>query len=377
MINHIQLKNFKCFEDMQLDLSYLTLITGVNGMGKSTIIQSLLLLRQSYDERYLNVDKKVLLKGELVNLISGDELRYSLANDPIINISVDFSSGNVIDLNINSGSSSNLLPVFGVPDEKIFQESLFQPTFCYLYADRLAPQELYSKTKASRHNGRLGPKNGELAASLLFTVADHNAMLPIKELKHPKAEDNNIYKNVSAWLSEIAYPGMQIRAEEATADTIKLNYLFGRGNSSSNVAYSPVSVAFGFSYVLPVILAILTAEPGSLLLIENPEAHLHPSAQSKMGMLLALAAQNGVQVVVETHSDHLLNGIRLMVKGSGAWGKMDENKILIHYFNSELNEDFDQHYKTTLKLNNSGKLDGWPNGFFDEWEKNLRSLIRS
>ena len=124
------------------------------------------------------------------------------------------------------------------------------------------------------------------------------------------------------------------------------------------------------------MLGILTAEPGSLLLIENPEAHLHPAAQAKMGKLLALSAQYGVQIIVETHSDHLLNGIRLLVKGDKEWDKVDSDKIIVHYFNSELEDDFDKRYKDTLKINPSGKLDGWPVGFFDEWEKNLRTLVK-
>lgn len=376
MIKYLKLENFKCFDELELEIAPLTLITGVNGMGKSSAIQSLLLLRQSFDERYLQVDNQVLLKGELVNLVNGDALRYALAKTGHVKITVGFDSKKEAEWDINAASSSNKLKCKTNADSSIYEESLFSESFAYLYAERLAPQEGYLKSKESRHNGRLGTRNGELAASLLYSVADKNTVLPIPALKHKNAEDNYIHKNISAWLSEIVYSGVQIRAEESTPNTIELNYSFTRGKFSGNQKYSPVNVAFGFSYVLPVVVGILTAEPGSLLLIENPEAHLHPGAQAKMGKLLALAAQHGVQIIVETHSDHLLNGIRLLVKGDTGWDKVDSDKIIVHYFNSELEDDFDKRYKDTLKINPSGKLDGWPVGFFDEWEKNLRTLVK-
>lgn len=376
MITYLKLENFKCFDELELDLAPLTLITGVNGMGKSSVIQSLLLLRQSFDERYLQVDKEVLLKGELVNLVSGDALRYVFAKTGHVKIAVGFNNNKEAEWDIDAASAANKLKCKTNADEGIYKESLFNEDFAYLYAERLAPQENYLKTKEARHNGRLGTRNGELAASLLFSVADKNTMLPIPALKHKDAGDNYIHNNVSAWLSEIVYSGVQIRAEESTPNSIELNYSFSENNFSGNQKYSPVNVAFGFSYVLPVILGILTAKQGSLLLIENPEAHLHPAAQTKMGRLLALAAQHNVQIIIETHSDHLLNGVRLLVKGDKEWGKVDAEKILVHYFNSESENGFDKRYKDTLKIKPSGKLDGWPVGFFDEWEKNLRTLVK-
>ncbi|MCR2307254.1 AAA family ATPase, partial [Salmonella enterica] len=51
-----------------------------------------------------------------------------------------------------------------------------------------------------------------------------------------------------------------------------------------------------------------------MLIIENPESHLHPAGQSLMGKLCSIAANNGVQLIVESHSDHFLNGIRVAVK---------------------------------------------------------------
>lgn len=78
--------------------------------------------------------------------------------------------------------------------------------------------------------------------------------------------------------------------------------------------FTAQNVGFGISYVLPIVLALVKAKKGELIILENPEAHLHPRGQRKMGELIARAAQGGVQVIVETHSDHILNGIRFVCK---------------------------------------------------------------
>jgi len=373
MIKFLQLKNFKCFSDIMVDFSNLTVITGVNGMGKSSIIQSLLLLRQSFDERYLQVDQVVQLNAELINLQNGDALRYSWADDKEIDIIIGFENDIESSFTIDSASQESKLNVNVNGSD--WKTNLFNSNFAYLYAERLAPQATYLKNRDMRSKSRLGSKNGDLAASLLFSLAEKGEKLPIPALKHPDAEDDFVHKNVSEWISDIVYAGVQLRAEEETANSIKLSYVVERGSKKGNATYSPLAVAFGFSYVLPVILGVLTAQPGSLLIIENPEAHLHPSAQTKMGKLLALAAQNGVQIIIETHSDHLVNGIRLMVKGLPKLQKLDTDKVLLHYFNSFVVDDLDDRYADTLKIFDDGKLDGWPTGFFDEWEKSLISLV--
>src|SRR4029079_13492459 len=73
----------------------------------------------------------------------------------------------------------------------------------------------------------------------------------------------------------------------------------------------PTNIGFGVTYALPIIVAGLLAAPGSLFLVENPEAHLHPAGQSRIGRFLATLAAAGVQVIAETHTDPARNGVRL------------------------------------------------------------------
>jgi len=72
----------------------------------------------------------------------------------------------------------------------------------------------------------------------------------------------------------------------------------------------PIHVGFGLTQMLPIIVAALSGEREGILLIENPEVHLHPAGQALVGQFLVDVARAGVQVIVETHSDHVLNGIR-------------------------------------------------------------------
>ena len=149
------------------------------------------------------------------------------------------------------------------------------------------------------------------------------------------------------------------------SEDLRLTYTVG--DVAKENVFSPLNTAFGNSYLLPIIVAVLTAKKGGLILLENPEAHLHPAAQFRLGKLLAMAAEQGIQLIVETHSDHLLNGIRVAAKN----GQISSDNVAIQYFV----EHDGCHDAQRIVLNNDGELDCWPQGFFDEWEKALDSLI--
>ena len=98
--------------------------------------------------------------------------------------------------------------------------------------------------------------------------------------------------------------------------------------SSDTDFHRPVHAGFGLTQVLPIVVAALSANDGDLLLIENPEVHLHPAGQAAVGEFLAEIASAGVQVLIETHSDHVLNGVRRAVKG----GMLTSDHVALHFF---------------------------------------------
>lgn len=131
------------------------------------------------------------------------------------------------------------------------------------------------------------------------------------------------------------------------------------------LALRPANVGFGLSYALPVCVAGLTAQPGHLFIVENPEAHLHPAGQSATGRFLARLAGVGVQTIVETHSDHVINGMRLALAEEGV---LPVDDAIIHYFG--VTERF------VIKMSGGGRLSDWPQGFFDQGDIDLASLAR-
>ena len=146
------------------------------------------------------------------------------------------------------------------------------------------------------------------------------------------------------------------------------NFIHGK-DSTANI--KPKNVGFGLTYALPVVTAILKSKPNDLLIIENPESHLHPAGQAMVGKLCCLAASGGVQIIIESHSDHFLNGIRVGVKEK----LLSHEKVRLFF----LERPFDQNTHSSIVQNPSideqGRLDYWPEGFFDEWDKQLDNLL--
>jgi predicted ATPase len=98
--------------------------------------------------------------------------------------------------------------------------------------------------------------------------------------------------------------------------------------------YHATNVGFGISCTLRIVVVLLASPPGSLIIIEHPEGHLHPSGQTKIGKLISLAASSGIQVIIETHSGHILNGIRVSVHG----GLIKPDDIQFNHFQRRENK---------------------------------------
>ena len=193
--------------------------------------------------------------------------------------------------------------------------------------------------------------------------------LQVTSLKNDSAKDTTILRNVSAWLNYIMGYAMDVKAEETEKDT-EAKYIYSISNKlGEEKTLSPLNVPFGTNYLLPIVFAILTAPVGSMILIENPESHLHPAAQGRIGELIARCAQAGVQIIVETHSDHLMNGIRYACKK----GWLDSNNLEMDLIG--LDSDGRTHVRKHVDINDKGNIESWIPGFFDEWEQALGRML--
>ncbi|WP_405717087.1 DUF3696 domain-containing protein [Streptomyces sp. NBC_00046] len=395
MIDCLTLHNFKAFQQAELQLGPLTLLTGLNSSGKSSVLQSIALLRQSFEAGDLAVserrsearrggsqgsvaDQGFLLNGELVGLGTGVDVLHEDfpgGGEPLIGLGVDegpYHYGWLVEYE----AEQNLLPLFQA-DLPLTSEGAAAPTgpeavtpsfftapFQYLHADRISPAEFYPRDHhAVIGRGFLGVR-GEHTVNFLR----HHAGDPVLEgpLRHPRAASVLLRDQAAAWMGDLC-PGVDIQADAIEgADAVRLSYGF-QGQEGATRRRRPSNVGFGLTYVLPIVVACLTARPSSLVLLENPEAHLHPQGQTRMAELAAAAAAQGAQVIMETHSDHVLNGVRLAVKK----GRLAPEQAVFHYFRG----DGTGVEVVSPRVNPDGKLDQWPTGFFDELENTLDQLI--
>ena len=372
MITSVTLNNFKCFEHLYIPLRKMTLIAGVNGAGKSSVIQSLLLLRQSCLDKDTDWKQALVISSGLVELEDASQLLYAGADvkNPNIHIEVENDELDTIAFDMEAYTTNNTAKVTytGDLDKAKLNWPLFRNDFVYLYADREHPQTKYIK-KTSRLDSRLGDKFANNTAFRLAKAVNTNEQLAVKELKHQSVADQTVAKNVNAWINYVMGSSVGVTAEETEKDKEARLVYSVRNKQGEELQLSPLNMPFGNSYVLPVVLAVLTAPKDSMILIENPESHLHPSAQIRLGELLSRAAMAGVQIVVETHSDHLMNGIR-MACHQGLIGNNDIEMDLIG-----VEKDGVTHSRQNVSLDKEGYVENWIPGFFDEWETALKSLI--
>ncbi|MFI9106656.1 DUF3696 domain-containing protein [Streptomyces fildesensis] len=372
--------NFKGFQHAELPLGPLTLLTGLNSSGKSSVLQGLALLHQSYASgdlaQLVRDEHGFLLNGELVRLGTGRDVLNEdfLGDEPRITLAVTEDAYHY-EWTVGYEAEQNLLPLVSTrspatedlgperPEgDATVNPAYFTAGFQYLHADRITPAERYPRDhQVAISRGFLGVRGEHTVNYLRHHAGDE---VPEGPLRHPKAaEPGRLGDQVVAWLGELC-PGVNVQTAviEGT-DTVRLSYGFG----STGTRRRPTNVGFGLTYALPIVVACLTARAGGLVLLENPEAHLHPRGQTAMAELAAASAAQGAQLIIETHSDHVLNGARLAVKRS----VLAPDQAVVHYFRgngagSEV---------STPKIDENGLLDQWPHGFFDEIENTLDQLL--
>ena len=365
MIEKINISNFKCFKNLELNLGALNLFSGQNGMGKSTVIQALLLLRQSHKHGYLQ-QKKVCLNGDYIQLGTGWDILHEYAE-------VDMNFGyETIQLNVMENSKSLPIKIKYAKDSDVLYTvvpygirgfSLFG-SFEYLNAERTSPQTIYPRSSFHTETMQQLGIHGEFTVHYLSKYQDMSL-----SWDSCTGEEKTLKGAVQYWLNDIS-PNIKIELQDVdSTDLSKIGYYFADKEKSNT--FRPTNIGFGVSYVLPVIVALLKAKRGSIVVIENPEAHLHPKGQRKMGELIAKCASTGVQIFIETHSDHVLNGIRIAVKKS----IIKNTDVRLYFFSKSISRGGSESIVTEPKINESGKLDFWPEDFFDEWEKALDEII--
>lgn len=171
----------------------------------------------------------------------------------------------------------------------------------------------------------------------------------------------DVFKKINFWFRKLGFGEVSIKPLTeslytllVTHPTIRKTIKKGHQDLEVNIA----SVGFGASQILPVIVEGFYAPENAIIIIEQPEIHLHPRLQAEMGDLLIDIAKTGKRLIIETHSEHLL----LRIQRKIAEGSIPKEDVAVYYF--ELKEDGAEI--TELQLDEFGRFTNWPAGFFEE-----------
>ncbi len=224
----------------------------------------------------------------------------------------------------------------------------------YITAERVGPREVY--ILEDRQAAPVVGPIGEHAVSVLHWGRDEHVLDELVLSEAPPTRLRQVEERMRTLFPGCALEIVQV--PQANAVTLGLR------TSDATDFHRPVHVGFGLTQIFPIVIAALSAAKEDILLIENPEVHLHPAGQAFVGQFLADVARAGVQVIVETHSDHVLSGIRRSVKA----GRLAAEQVAIHFFRPR---SADAPQVLSPILDDSGNIDAWPEGFFDQFDKDM------
>ena len=351
MIKELNIKFLKSIDDLSIKCKNLNIITGVNSSGKSTVLQSILLAYQTFFHESISERKITSLNGELISLgdfrenkniyTRSDKISIGLKFDNKKNLKIDFIESDEYSCDVNitpSTKNKGIDEVFNIK---------------YLSCNRIGSQDVYKKDYS--HNG-IGI-NGEYALDYL----ERHKTDPLeKELIRDESSDTLI-SQVNYWLSRII--NATITTENITGtDVVKVEYKIGDGRPSR-----PKNVGSGISYLISIIILCLSSSKGDILLIENPEIHLHPRAQSMVCQFLNYIANSGRQLFVETHSDHIFNGIRAGI----ATNEITNEKAGVFF----LYIDGGCTKANEVQFGKNGRIVNYRKDLFDQFDLDLNKML--
>ncbi|MDG5750461.1 DUF3696 domain-containing protein [Qipengyuania sp. XHP0211] len=361
-LTSLRIEQFKCFADLQVPLRHLTLFTGFNGAGKSTAIQSLLLLAQgaksgswvaSAPESFVPLNGDIVRLGSIGDVVRagapGGRVRFEVASDT-----------ETIELSLTGRSGARVLSAEatdGSPNDQLLRSL---DRLVHISAVRSGPADSFPMPDRPHTGVPDVGVDGRFASYWYHARADE----PVAATRClPGSEGDTFRRQLDAWLDFLA-PGANANVQILpVASALALQFrLSGTGEWKR-----PANVGYGLTYAFPILVQLLASAEGDVVVIDSPEAHLHPQAQSRMGRLLAAFAAAGVQILVETHSDHVLNGVRLAV----ADGVMPAAELGILFFAGASETD---HGVTIPVTDVTGRIDSWPEGFFDQIDNDVARL---
>lgn len=366
MIKKYTIQNFKNHAHTALSLSNLNILTGLNGMGKSSVIQSMLLLRDSYAKNpsmstlYTDIDSvDIVDSASLVNcnLEKNQDVMHLCIESDACTLQFNYQ------FSIEDKDTLSAIDTDAPKDIKSC--SLFTDDFQYLSAFRSGPQPSYGSSSVVDKHRQMSLKLGMGEFAVYFLHKFQGEDIPLTELMYPDSTSRSLYDQTELWMTEISR-GIKFKLDQ-NGKSVNLSFGYERPGKPT-VYHNAMNTGYGVSYILSVIVSILSARPGSLIIVENPESHIHPSGQSALMRMISIAARNGVQFIIETHSDHILNGALVNAKKN----VISKDQISVYYFDVDEKLNSNPHL---LKIEDNGRIQTAPEGFFDQMDADTEVLF--
>lgn len=353
MLNKLFISGFKAIDEVELEINNLTLLMGMNSSGKSTVIQSILLAIQNSSFE----NNSSYLNGLLVSLGEFHQVRNYIKNSKDIIIKLQSNECDIAEFKfyeengkvilIKNISSKSLKGFLNIQNKNIR----------YLSSERIGSKDIYEI------NYNRITDIGFLGEYAIDFIEQNKSTIVNEDLILDKETGKTLESQVNYWLKYIINSEIQTNSIEGT-DVVKASY---RVQNNSRY-FRPKNVGAGMGYLISIIITLLSSEKGNINLIENPEIHLHPRAQSRLMEFMTFISDKGVKVIIETHSDHIFNGLRKSILQT----KIKLEDVSAYYF--DLNEDGISKVNPVV-FNEKGKVRNYYEGLFDQFDEDLDVLL--
>lgn len=327
MIQKIRVSAFKSIRNIEVNCAKLNLFVGTNSSGKSTFLQALLLLtQQELNGKYISIgDFREVRNYYMPNNAIKIEIWDKNTTKPAW---IEFTE----DKEKESYSIKTSMDEIYAYDDYEFEnyydsEQTYyldsEDGFHYLSCHRMGVNDIYPKNMLDMSDFGI---DGEYA--LAFLLKNESHQVPDEVVVKDDTTTNSLLEQVNYWLNYIVGTTLSINDIKKT-NYLQVKYNNNPANASSEALYCrPVNVGSGISYLISIIITCLGAQSDSIIIIENPEIHLHPKAQSRLCDFLCFISNAGRQLFIETHSDHIFNGLRVGV----TTGKVLQDDITVNFF---------------------------------------------
>ena len=347
----LHIEGFKCFEDIHLELNNMTLFTGANASGKSSVIQSLLLLKYASETGDAKAELNLDETRYAFDFGNADTLINRECKSDSVTIEIDCIGGVRFD---GGKQNQNRKLVTEVIHHEVLN-SFFGNNLTYFSAERQGPRYEYLLRQLEENNcGCHGENTGNVVNANWNTRIEGNRL--------PKQAEQQVLFNIAIdqWVDYI-FPGISVRVNPVGSQ----NFQVMIRDQNHDVTTNSTNIGFGISYALPILVGTLLADKDSWVVVENPEAHIHAKAQSNMGYFLGMMAAAGLRIVVETHSEHVVNGVR---RAAVVGKRLQAEDVNIYFFKGKSESEL-------ITFDEIGNLSDFPVDFFDQARQDMLEII--